>query len=70
MNTAYVFVVLFNLSFWLAWPILSILMLRQLRHTPLSDVAQAIWAFTILVVPIFGALAFWIVRPGEENAVG
>ncbi len=69
-NLTFFLVTLFNLSFWLAWPALALLALRGLRRQPIEDTAKALWAIIILVIPVFGAAAFWIVRPGEENAVG
>jgi hypothetical protein len=52
------------------WLILAILALLQLRRQALPEVARAIWAAVILLVPIAGAVAFWIVRPGDRISGG
>jgi hypothetical protein len=48
------------------WLILALFALFQLRHHELPETARAIWAALILLVPIVGALAFWIVKPGKQ----
>lgn len=55
------------LAFLLAWSILSLLALRELRGRPLPEDARAIWAVLIVVVPFLGALAFFVVRPGGRQ---
>ncbi len=50
------------------WPILSLVALFALRNRPLTGIAQAIWALLIIVVPVFGPLAFFIVQPRDHNA--
>jgi Phospholipase_D-nuclease N-terminal len=66
----YVLVMLFNLLLLGGWIVLTILALFQLRNRELPETARAIWIL-ILLVPILGALAFWIVRPrGRLPGVG
>lgn len=51
-----------------AWPILSLVALFALRSRPLTGVAQAIWALLIIVIPVLGPLAFFIVAPRDNRA--
>jgi len=66
INWGYLFVMLFNLLLLGGWLILAIFALFRLRHLELTETARAIWAALILLVPIGGALAFWIVQPGRR----
>lgn len=52
-----------SLAFLLAWPVLSILALITLRNRRLKEIAEAIWALVIVLVPLLGAVAFWIISP-------
>ncbi len=52
----------------LLWPILSLVALFVLRNRPLSGITQAIWALTVIGIPVLGPLAFFIVMPGEHPA--
>jgi heme A synthase len=47
-----------------AWLVMVILSLLSLRHRTLSEGIRLAWTLLILVVPILGAVAFWLVRPG------
>jgi hypothetical protein len=67
MNFGYLFVSLFNLLLLAGWIVLAVLALVQLRHRRLADTARGIWAGLIVIVPLGGALAFWIVRPGKSE---
>ncbi len=49
----------------LVWPVLSLAALFSLRNRPLTGVAQAIWAFLIILIPVLGPLAFFIVQPSD-----
>jgi hypothetical protein len=57
----------FNLLLIVGWPLLASLALVQLRRRELPETARVIWAVLILLLPIVGALAFWIVRPGNQS---
>lgn len=50
------------------WPILSLVALFALRQRPVTGLAQAIWALLIIVIPILGPLAFFIVQPRDHQA--
>ncbi len=65
LNLGFLLVQLFNLLLIGGWLVLAVLALVQLRSLDLPETARAIWAAVILLVPIAGALAFWIVRPGK-----
>jgi hypothetical protein len=67
MNFGYLFVSLFNLLILAGWIVLVVLALVQLRHRQMADAARGIWAGLIVIVPLGGALAFLIVRPGKSE---
>lgn len=50
----------------IAWPIASIIALASLRHRVLEENTRLLWAVLIVLVPLMGAIAYWIVQPGEE----
>ncbi len=54
------------LTFFMGWPVLSIIGLLGLRRRKLSATAQTIWAALIVIIPIMGTVAFWLVNPGEK----
>jgi hypothetical protein len=58
---------LLNLVLPIAWFILAVVALFMLRRRELPDTALAVWAAVIVVIPIGGALAFWIVSPGRRR---
>lgn len=47
------------------WPLLSLATLFDLRHRLLTDAPQLFWVLIILLIPILGAAAYWIVQPRE-----
>jgi hypothetical protein len=49
------------------WPFLSLIALLALRHSRITGTNQALWALLIVAVPVLGALAFFIVKPIENN---
>jgi hypothetical protein len=55
--------------FWcilpIAWIGLSIYTLLALKPVHLNETARALWTLVIVLVPILGAVAFWLVRPNE-----
>lgn len=55
-----------NFALLLAIPALIIISLLKLRKISLTAQTKALWAVIIVVVPIFGALAFLIVKPGSS----
>jgi hypothetical protein len=51
----------------IGWPLLSLATLVALRRCHLTTVTQAFWILIILLAPILGACAFWIIQPTEDN---
>ncbi|MEJ2302968.1 MAG: PLDc N-terminal domain-containing protein [Anaerolineales bacterium] len=66
INWGYLLVTIFNLILLLGWPLFAILTLLQLRRRDIPEVARAIWVALIIIVPYLGALAYWLVKPGER----
>jgi hypothetical protein len=57
-----------NIALLVAWIALAIWALWRLRKEEMSDTAQVIWTVVILLIPILGAVAFFIVRSrGRSN---
>lgn len=54
----------------LAWIVCMLVALFGLRKQKISDAARALWALLIVAVPVMGAVAFWIVKPQADDAVG
>ena len=52
---------------YISWPLLSLATLAALRHRRLGPGLQALWALIILMIPVLGAAAFWLVQPGENS---
>ncbi len=50
---------------FVSWPLLSLGTLVALRRRQMMALPQALWALIILVIPVLGSTAFWLVRPGE-----
>ena len=70
LSWGYVLVQLLNIGLLLGWLGLDLWALWEMRSRAMSDTAKALWTLIVLLLPIVGALAFWIVRPGQETAVG
>jgi hypothetical protein len=68
-NWGYFLVQLINLTLPIAWFILAVVALFMLRRRELPDTALAVWAAIIVIIPILGALAFWIVSPGRRRII-
>lgn len=47
------------------WLALSAYTLLALKRIHLNETARALWALLIVLVPILGAVAYWLVRPDE-----
>ena len=50
-----------------SWPVLSLIGLFALRRSRLTGINQVLWAMLIVAVPVLGSLAFFIVKPIENN---
>lgn len=60
-------ILIVNLLIVGSWPIFSIIALFGLRRSHLTGTSQALWALLVVAVPVLGALAFLIVRPGKND---
>ena len=58
-----------NFVLLVAWIVLAIWALWRLRKEEMSDTAQVIWTVVILLIPILGAVAFFIVRSHSRRNV-
>ncbi|GAB4527510.1 MAG: hypothetical protein Fur0018_13180 [Anaerolineales bacterium] len=67
MNTGFLLMQLCNLSILLVWFVAAIVALFQLRTADLPATPKAVWAALVCLVPVLGAMAFFIVRPGEST---
>ncbi len=52
----------------LVYLICAIPALRELKGRALDDTSRAVWALAIVAIPVMGALAFWIMQPGEQRS--
>ncbi len=57
---------LFSLAILIAWPLLSIVALLRLRRRALGQTPQVLWTVLVVVIPLLGAIAFFVVQPGES----
>jgi len=55
-----------ELALVMAIAALVIFSLLKLRKSTIPDQTKAFWALIIVLIPIFGALAFLIVKPGNS----
>lgn len=51
----------------LIWPVLSLIALFSMREQGLEGVQQALWVLIVLLIPIMGAVAFWIIKPVKQG---
>lgn len=56
-----------NIASLILWPVLSLLALIQVRQKRLADWHQIAWTIIILIIPILGALAFFVVAPERQK---
>ena len=69
INTGFLIFQLCNIVLLVGWPILSIVAILGLRKQSLPQTTQALWVLIILVIPILGAIAYWLVKPtGNQTA--
>lgn len=69
-NARFMIFQVLNCLFLLAWLGLSIAALLGLRKKSLGETARVLWTFVILVIPLMGAVSFWIVNPQSESDQG
>lgn len=63
INWALLAAQLINLISLALWIVLALVALRRLRRAVVSDLTRALWAALIVLVPLLGALAFFIAGP-------
>jgi hypothetical protein len=56
-----------NLLILAGWLVLTIVALTRLRRCQLDETALVLWVIVILLIPLLGAVAFFIVRPGKPR---
>lgn len=52
---------------FVGWVVASIVALFSLRTVKLSSISKALWVLIILGIPVLGVIAYYIVRPKEEE---
>jgi hypothetical protein len=64
INAGMLFEQAFIVILFIGLPIISLIDLarRKLTGTPLAT-----WALLICIVPVLGAVAYWIIRPSAES---
>lgn len=63
----YVLMQVFFFLLLIGWIVTGIIALFSLRNVKLSSIAKALWALIIVSVPVLGVVAYFIVRPTEEE---
>ncbi len=58
---------IFNLTVLLLWIILTIVAFVKMRHRRFGELAHILWIILIIFVPVLGALAFLVTRPGTPE---
>ncbi len=64
---AHVLMQVFIFLLLIGWIVASIVALFALRNVKLSSIAKALWVLIILGIPVLGVIAYFIVRPIEEE---
>ncbi len=62
--------VLFQVLFFLlivAWVVASLVALFSLKKAKLSTIAKALWVMILLGIPVLGVVAYFIIKPSEEE---
>jgi hypothetical protein len=56
-----------NLLLLISWLVLIIVALIRLRKRQLEPIIQVLWTIVVILIPILGPLAFFIVAPGKAE---
>ena len=56
-----------NIFLLIGWLVLSTLGLIRLRKQEMEPIVKFLWTFLVILVPILGPLAFFIVAPGNSE---
>jgi hypothetical protein len=57
----------FNILIVLAWIVLTIVTLFQLKDRAIPATAKVLWVIAVTCIPILGAVAFFIVQPDKDE---
>lgn len=57
-----------NILILLAWIVLTLVTLFQLKERALPATAKVLWVILVCCIPILGAIAFFIIQPAGEGA--
>ena len=55
-----------NLLILVAWIVLIAAALVRLRSCRMDQTARALWTLIVVLIPVVGALAFFVVEPGSR----
>jgi uncharacterized membrane protein len=66
IGPGYLIIQILGWAILLAWIILGLYALRELKARSLPPTAKAIWALIIVFIAVLGAAAFLIVNPKER----
>ncbi|HSM25308.1 MAG TPA: PLDc N-terminal domain-containing protein [Anaerolineaceae bacterium] len=64
---AHVLMQVFIFLLLIGWVVASIVALFALRQAKLSSISKALWVLIILGIPVLGVIAYFIIRPTEEE---
>lgn len=56
-----------NILIVLAWIVLTVVALFQLKDQALPATAKVLWVIVVTCIPILGAVAFFIVQPDTDK---
>jgi hypothetical protein len=63
-NWPFLVIQIVNILLLLSWIVLIVIALLKMRQRLFGELAHVLWVIVIIFVPVFGALAFLITRPG------
>ncbi|MDO9086261.1 MAG: PLDc N-terminal domain-containing protein [Anaerolineaceae bacterium] len=64
---AHILMQVFIFLLLIGWVVASIVALFALRNVKLSSISKALWVLIILGIPVLGVIAYFIIRPTEEE---
>lgn len=67
INSTFLILQVVNIGLMVLWVALVIRALMRLRHCELNETQRLAWTALIVFVPVLGAVAFWLVRPGDNR---
>ena len=63
----YVLLQVFIFLLAVAWVVAGIVALFSLKKAKLSAIAKALWVMILLGIPVLGVIAYFIIKPSEEE---